>query len=70
MNVWQLCALADDRRRDIRRDARSHPRRAPHQTQLHARRDLRVRRQIGYLMVEAGLHLLATAGPARPEPRG
>jgi hypothetical protein len=72
MNPWQAGALADDRCRDMRREARSGLGHARHQMPLQARRRhgaSRVRRQIGCLLVEAGLRLLATTGPAGPEPR-
>jgi hypothetical protein len=74
MNPWQLGALADNRCRDIQREARSRLGRAPHQAQPPtARREhggSPIRRQMGYLLVETGLRLLATARPATPEPRG
>jgi len=72
MNPWQLGALADDRCLDFRREARSRSGRGPRQEQQPAYREhggARMRRHVGYLLVEAGLHLLATARPAKPEPR-
>ncbi len=70
MNAWLLGSLADSRCREMRRGAagrreRSAPR--PGSPTPLERRWPRMRRQVGYALVEAGLRLLATAGPA---PRG
>jgi hypothetical protein len=71
MNLFLLIALADSRCRAIRGEAawrrtfRPHPRARPARGE---RRWSRVRRRAGYALVEAGLHLLATTGPA-PGPR-
>ena len=70
MNPWMLHALADSRRREVMHDAARHasgtPRPARRPVPM-ARRWPRMRRQVGYALVEAGLHLLTTDGPA---PRG
>jgi hypothetical protein len=67
MNPWMLHAMADSRREEMQRDAARHAggahrpawRAAPiAPTWPH------MRRQVGYALVEAGLRLLATDGPA------
>jgi hypothetical protein len=75
MNPWMLHAMAESRCREIRHDAQ---RRGGTQHNGRARRSAspmapaghrlpRMRRQVGYALVEAGLHLLAAGGAA---PRG
>jgi len=70
MNPWMLQAMADSRCRELRRDAA----RAADDAPRPARRPTaagprwpQMRRQVGYALVEAGLHLLAAEGPP---PRG
>ncbi len=70
MNPCLLGSLADSRCREMRREAAlrggGFPRPgSPPAPGAH--RWPRMRRQVGYALVEAGLHLLTTAGPA---PRG
>jgi hypothetical protein len=74
MNPWMLQVMADSRCREIRHDAAQHgdgPRHNGRGRRLAApvapsdHRLPRMRRQVGYALVEAGLHLLATAGPAQ-----
>ena len=66
MNLGLLYALADLRTREIRYEAA--PRRnRPHQARSRSGRRSGWRRRTGFVLVEAGLHLLATTGPqARP----
>jgi hypothetical protein len=67
MSPWALHAMADSRCREMRRDVALHTDGIPHPPSrpVTARqRWPRMRRQVGYALVEAGLHLLATAGPA------
>jgi hypothetical protein len=67
MNPWMLHALTDSRCRDMRRDVARRTDGIPHPASRPAPagwRLPRMRRQVGYALVEAGLHLLATAGPA------
>jgi hypothetical protein len=76
MNPWMLQALADSRCREMRRDGARHhdrvpgpaaaPALAPAPVRARAgRRRPQMRAQVGYALVEAGLRLLATAGPAQ-----
>lgn len=76
MNPWMLQALADSRCREMRRDGARHrdrvpgpalaPVLAPAPAPARAgRRWPQMRAQVGYALVEAGLRLLATAGPAQ-----
>jgi hypothetical protein len=72
MNPWMLQALADSRTREMRRDCTQRrdcvPRPAPASPLATAGYHWpRMRRQVGYALVEAGLRLVTTAGPA---PRG
>jgi hypothetical protein len=70
MNPWMLQALADSRCHEIRRDAAQHAGCTLGPASPAAPMTLRwprMRRQVGYALVEAGLRLLATDGPA---PRG
>jgi hypothetical protein len=70
MNPWMLQAMADSRCRELRHDAPRRPDRAPRPASRPAPAAPRwpqMRRQVGYALVEAGLHLLATEGPT---PRG
>lgn len=70
MNPWMLHAMADSRCREIRSDAARHAGctlRPASRTAPMALRWPRMRRHVGYALVEAGLRLLATDGPA---PRG
>jgi len=66
MNPWMISALADSHSREIRLEtARCRacaycPRRSAHS----AARWPQLRRGIGFRLVEAGLHLLATTRPA------
>lgn len=69
MNPWLLNALADSRCREMRQDAAVRReggfRRCPGLPPAPAaHRWPRMRRQVGYALVEAGLHLLATDGSA------
>jgi len=68
MNPYLIAALADQRIREIQKQApRSHsspPRPAP-QPSNHPLHHVRLRRRIGITLVEAGLRLLATT-PAVP----
>jgi hypothetical protein len=67
MNPWMLQAMADSRCRELRRDAAAHADDAPRPAWRPAPAGPRwpqMRRQVGYALVEAGLHLLATEGPA------
>jgi len=64
MNVHMTHALADQRIRDI------HSLAAPGQTHREGRNAdnwPRLRRRVGLTLVEAGLHLLVTATPARSD---
>jgi hypothetical protein len=73
MNPWMLHAMADSRCREIRHAAQrrggaqhnGRARRLASPMAPTGRRLPRMRRQVGYALVEAGLHLLATAGPAQ-----
>jgi len=70
MSPWMLHAMADSRCRELQRDAARHADEAPRPAWRPAPAALRwpqVRRQVGYALVEAGLHLLAAEGPP---PRG
>jgi hypothetical protein len=70
MNPWLLGSLADSRCREIRREAAPRVGGFPRPGSSPASGAHwwpRMRRQVGYALVEAGLRLLATAGPA---PRG
>jgi hypothetical protein len=67
MNPYLIAALADERIREIRNQARRHspsPRPDP-QPGNRPLYHLRLRRRIGITLVEAGLRLLATT-PAVP----
>jgi hypothetical protein len=68
MNTQPIEALANARMRDIRREIaqcrRPEPR--PESEPSSAERVPRLRNRIGFTLVEAGLHLMATA---RPLPR-
>jgi hypothetical protein len=72
MNPWMLHAMAESRCREIRHDAQRgggsrHSRRARRLASPIAptgHRLPRMRRQVGYALVEAGLHLLS-ADPAQ-----
>jgi hypothetical protein len=71
MNPWMLLAMTDSRCREMRRDAARHagsgvPRRAWRPAPIRPGWP-RMRRQVGYALVEAGLRLLVTDGPT---PRG
>jgi hypothetical protein len=71
MNPFLVSALADSRCREIRGEAASRRTCMPHlraRPTRGERRWSRMRRQVGYTLVEAGLHLLATAGPAPARP--
>jgi hypothetical protein len=73
MNPWMLQAMADSRCREIRHDAQrgagsrhdARARRLASPMAPTGHRLPRMRRQVGYALVEAGLRLLATAGPAQ-----
>ena len=74
MNPWMLQAMADSRCRERRHDAAQHGAGAQHNRRARrlasrmaptGHRLPRMRRQVGYALVEAGLRLLATAGPAQ-----
>jgi hypothetical protein len=70
MNLLMLHTMADSRCREMRRDAARHAGGAIHPAPRPVHVPLpwpRMRRQVGYALVEAGLRLLATDGPA---PRG
>jgi hypothetical protein len=70
MNPWMLHAMADARCHEIRSDAAHHAGctlRPASRTAPMALHWPRMRRQVGYALVEAGLRLLAADGPA---PRG
>jgi hypothetical protein len=70
MNPWMLHAMADSRCQEMRRGAARYRDGVPRPASPHAPAGHhwpRMRRQAGYALVEAGLHLLATAGP---DPRG
>jgi hypothetical protein len=65
MNPWMIKALADAHSRDLRHQAAWHRMRTrrgwwPADS---ARRWRRLRRGIGFRLVEAGLHMLATTRP-------
>jgi hypothetical protein len=67
MNPWMIKALADAHSRDLRHQAARHRMRTrrgwwPADS---ARRLRRLRRGIGFRLVEAGLHMLATTRPVR-----
>lgn len=70
MNAWMLHALADSRRQEMWREGGGYrhelARPAPAAPAVDPTRQRwpRMRRQVGYALVEAGLHLLATGGPA------
>ena len=67
MNPWMLSDLADSRAREIRRQAAGYRtgrvRPGPRQATAVNRR-LRLRHRVGFGLVEAGLHVLATTRPA------
>jgi hypothetical protein len=74
MNPWMLHAMADSHCREMRRDSAQRGGGGRHDgaalrptppTALAGHRWPRMRRQVGYALVEAGLRLLATAGPAQ-----
>ena len=70
MNPWMLHTMADSRCREMRHDAARHATgalRPEWRPMPIAPRWPRMRRQVGYALVEAGLRLLATDGPV---PRG
>jgi hypothetical protein len=81
MNPWLAEALAESRAREIRHAAaRYRPRAAqttrPDAARYRRRRPARdpalaasLRGRVGYALVEAGLHMLATAGQAGPASR-
>jgi hypothetical protein len=66
MNPWMLQAMADSRRQELRRDAARYaddiPRPARRAAPI-APAWPHMRRQVGYVLVEAGLRLLAADGP-------
>lgn len=64
MNAWMLHALADSRRQEMVRDAAGPRRVFPAAASSTGQRWPRMRRQVGYALVEAGLRLLAADGPA------
>jgi hypothetical protein len=68
MNPWMLSDLADSRAREIRREAarqRSQARpRESQPTQGVSGRRARLRQRVGFGLVEAGLHVLATTRSA------
>jgi hypothetical protein len=71
MNPWLATALAGSRRREMRGEAAPRQTGRPYARTRPARgefRRWRMRRQVGYTLVEVGLHLLATAGPASARP--
>jgi hypothetical protein len=70
MNPWMLHAMADSRCQELRRDAARHAEGAPRPAWPPAPIGPgwpRMRRQVGYALVEAGLRLLVADGPT---PRG
>jgi len=70
MNPWMLHAMADSRCQEMRRDAARHADGALRPAWPPAPISPgwpRMRRQVGYALVEAGLRLLAADGPT---PRG
>jgi len=70
MNPWMLHAMADSRRAEMQHDAARHAsgaNRPAWRPAPIAPAWPHMRRQVGYALVEAGLRLLATDGPA---PRG
>jgi hypothetical protein len=76
MSPWLAEALAESRAREIRHAAAQYGLRAPQTTRpdaAHYRRHrpardralaAGLRGRVGYALVEAGLHMVATAGPA------
>ena len=65
MNPWMLHAMADSRCHEIRSDAARHAGstlRPASRTAPITLRWPRMRRQVGYALVEAGLRLLAADG--------
>jgi hypothetical protein len=67
MNPWMLSALADSRVHEIRRDAaqrrsQARPRESQPVRSVSGGRG-KLRRRIGFGLVEAGLHVLATTRP-------
>jgi hypothetical protein len=71
MNPWLASALADARCRQLRGEAASRQTGSLYRRSRPShgeRRRSRMRRQVGYALVEVGLHLLATAGPASARP--
>ena len=68
MNPWMLCDLADSHVREIRREAaqrrsQARPRESRPARSVSGGR-ARLRHRIGFGLVEAGLHVLATTRPA------
>jgi hypothetical protein len=66
MNPWMISALADSHVREIRRQAadRRTGQRRPRQAAYRVNRRLRLRHRVGFGLVEAGLHVLASTRPA------
>jgi hypothetical protein len=67
MNPWTISALADSRARELRRDADTQRIISPRpgcQAEPGAGHWPALRRRVGFRLVEAGLHVLATTRPA------
>jgi hypothetical protein len=67
MNPWMISDLADSRAREIRRQAaecRTGRRRPVPRPAYGVNHWLRLRHRVGYGLVEAGLHVLASTRPA------
>lgn len=66
MNPWMISDLADSHVREIRRQAagRWTVRRRPRAAPYGVNRRLQLRHRVGFGLVEAGLHVLATTRPA------
>jgi hypothetical protein len=67
MNPWILSDLADSRVREMRRQAaecRTAGRRPRPRLAHGVNRRLQLRHRVGFGLVEAGLHVLATTRPA------
>jgi hypothetical protein len=67
MNPWILSDLADSRVREMRRQAaecRTEGRRPRPRPAHGVNRRLQLRHRVGFGLVEAGLHVLATTRPA------